>query len=230
MSDLAKAVGNRIKFIRKKKNISIEELADGIYRGKSTVYKYENGSIPIDISTLGDIADYLEVPVTILCDVDNQKERNEKMPLLPLGNSNKRYLYMYTDHRLVKSLMMISYHKQKNKIKVTLYFDVNSFDRYEKCKNMYVGDMVTYDFVSYFRLQNNLSISEHLNGCVLNPLTQEKETTGMLFGLMDFPLQPVAYKIILSSEQIEEKNLKLRLVLSQNEIDHIKKTNMFLGE
>lgn len=64
MSDgdyIAQEIGAKIRYFRKKKGMTIQELADIILKGKSAVSKYENGQIIIDIVTLYDIAEVLGV-------------------------------------------------------------------------------------------------------------------------------------------------------------------------
>lgn len=38
-------VGEKIKYLRKKKGITVEQLANSIGKNKATVYRYENGDI-----------------------------------------------------------------------------------------------------------------------------------------------------------------------------------------
>ena len=54
-------VGENIKKIRLARGLSLEDVASRIYKSKSTVSKYERGSIAIDIATLEDIAEVLDV-------------------------------------------------------------------------------------------------------------------------------------------------------------------------
>ena len=54
-------LGNRIKNIRRMKEISREELAERIGLGVSTVYRVEQGLAPIDLGRIGLFAAALEV-------------------------------------------------------------------------------------------------------------------------------------------------------------------------
>ena len=67
-------VGNRIRSIRKSKNMSIQQLADAINKSKACVSKYEKGEITIDIPTLFEISDVLEVPAERLIDYRRSRE------------------------------------------------------------------------------------------------------------------------------------------------------------
>ena len=59
--DIQKYVGENIKKIRQARGLSLEEVAARIYKSKSTVSKYEKGTIAIDIATLKDISIALDV-------------------------------------------------------------------------------------------------------------------------------------------------------------------------
>ena len=64
--EIPKEIGEKIRYFRKKKNMTSEELARAICKSKSAVSKYENGLIAIDVLTLYEIAHVLDVPVQAL--------------------------------------------------------------------------------------------------------------------------------------------------------------------
>ena len=64
--DISHETGDRIRYYRKKKQMTIDQLAAAICKSKSCVSKYENGQIAVDLPTLYDIAAALEVRVTQL--------------------------------------------------------------------------------------------------------------------------------------------------------------------
>ncbi|MBR1442490.1 MAG: helix-turn-helix transcriptional regulator [Firmicutes bacterium] len=61
MNQITSHVGSKIKLYRKNNGLSINELASLIHKSKSTLSKYENGLISIDIETLYDISKVLHV-------------------------------------------------------------------------------------------------------------------------------------------------------------------------
>lgn len=63
MSEIAMEVGKRIRGMRKRRNMTLEELAAEIHKSKAAVSKYERGEISIDIETLYEIADSLHIHV-----------------------------------------------------------------------------------------------------------------------------------------------------------------------
>ena len=58
---ITKEVGSRIRYARKSRGMSMDELAQAIYKTRSAISKYENGQISVDIATLYDIANALKV-------------------------------------------------------------------------------------------------------------------------------------------------------------------------
>ena len=63
MSEITMEIGRRIRGTRKKRNMTLEELAAEIHKSKAAVSKYERGEISIDIETLYEIADALHIHV-----------------------------------------------------------------------------------------------------------------------------------------------------------------------
>ena len=51
MSQISTEIGKQIRTFRKKRKMTLEALAAVICKSKSTVSKYENGEIPVDIET-----------------------------------------------------------------------------------------------------------------------------------------------------------------------------------
>ena len=65
--DIAQEIGVKIRHYRKKKGMTVEQLADAVCKSKSSISKYESGQIVMDILSLYDIACALDVKVTQLC-------------------------------------------------------------------------------------------------------------------------------------------------------------------
>ena len=61
MSQISTEIGKQIRTFRKKRKMTLEALAAVICKSKSTVSKYENGEIPVDIETLYEIASALQI-------------------------------------------------------------------------------------------------------------------------------------------------------------------------
>ena len=63
MSERSIETGKKIRYFRTGKNMTLEELAAAVCKSKATLSKYEKGEIVIDIETLYEIADALEIHI-----------------------------------------------------------------------------------------------------------------------------------------------------------------------
>ena len=52
MTDIAAETGRQIREMRKKRGMTLAELAAEIHKSKATISKYEKGEISMDVETL----------------------------------------------------------------------------------------------------------------------------------------------------------------------------------
>lgn len=69
MSNINIHVGKMIRKYRKAANLTLQQLADAIHKSRATICKYENGDISMDIETLYEISQVLQVSVPQLTDL-----------------------------------------------------------------------------------------------------------------------------------------------------------------
>ena len=81
MSSFSYFVGQRIKKYRKSRGYTIEQFSAMINKSKATLSKYENGAITIDIETLYEIAQALDIDLK--CFIDYQPPMFHAEPALP---------------------------------------------------------------------------------------------------------------------------------------------------
>ena len=62
MTEISTLVGQQIRECRKKRNMTLEDMAGLIGKSRSTISKYEKGEIPVDMETLYMIARTLRRP------------------------------------------------------------------------------------------------------------------------------------------------------------------------
>ena len=84
MSSFSYFVGQRIKKYRKSRGYTIEQFSAMINKSKATLSKYENGAITIDIETLYEIAQALDIDMK--CFIDYQPPIFRTEPALPKNN------------------------------------------------------------------------------------------------------------------------------------------------
>ena len=66
MSDFTCYVGEQIRQYRKAGKMTMQELADAIHKSRATICKYESGEISVDIETLYEISQVLQVSISPL--------------------------------------------------------------------------------------------------------------------------------------------------------------------
>lgn len=233
MSYISEHVGKKIRLLRKMKNMTLEDFSQKINKSVSTVSKYENGSIAIDIETLFYIADALDISINQLTDCSFKSDSSKKLfPKTTIFGSNENlYMYNYdgTSNKITKSLIRMSYDDLNNSFDATLYMDIDSITDFFNCKYLYLGKFFPSDTISSFSFVNQSNHIENLSICVINTLSTSKIMTGMISGIAGYPLLPAASKAVLSQEPIPiDEKLKEQLSISKEDIKICKKHNKFI--
>ena len=84
-----KHVGQRIRLYRKSRHMSTEQLARMINKSKATVSKYESGQITVDVVTLFDIAQALEIAPYQLMDYPMPGKKPSAPAKSPFGSCDQ---------------------------------------------------------------------------------------------------------------------------------------------
>ena len=98
MGSFSNFVGHRIKKYRKSRGYTIEQFSAMINKSKATLSKYENGAITIDIETLYEISQALDIDLKYFVDYQPPTFRNE-----PALHKN---CLLYTSYMDAKELQM----------------------------------------------------------------------------------------------------------------------------
>lgn len=232
MENISTYVGNKIKFYRKQRGLSLEQLAHMIHKGKSTLSKYENGYISLDVETLLEISQALNIEVTQLVDYHYQKEETISSLRNPFGQDHlSLYYYDGRKKEIVQSLITLSENQQQNKMTANFYMDIPSYGEYEKCRFFYTGEMNAYDLVTYLTLINQNNPMERMTMCILNSFNfqQNQATWGFLSGISYQPIAPFTLKFLLTPRPLADSELSLQdLLITREEIKTLKYYNMML--
>ncbi|MDO4553889.1 MAG: helix-turn-helix transcriptional regulator [Lachnospiraceae bacterium] len=232
MESISTYVGNKIKFYRKQKRLSLEQLSQMIHKSKSTLSKYENGNIALDIETMLDIAQALEVDVTRLIDYHYQQETEIPVFQNPFGQDTL-YLYYYDGRKkeIVLSLISLSHTPGQKQLTASFYMDIPSYEEYEKCHFFYTGEMNAFDLVTYLTLVNQNNPMERMSICILNSFNfqQTEATWGFMSGISYQPIAPFTLKFLLTPRPLKDSELSLQdLIITREEIKALKHYNMML--
>lgn len=228
----AEEVGRRIRRYRKDRHMTLEQLAAAVGKGKATLSKYENGSIGVDVETLFTIAEALDMDARSLVDVHRHTRRSPKIPAGHYFNTPKIFMYYYDGRfqRLVRSLLFLSYSAEEERTEALLYNDFKDLRDYENCEDIYAGELIAYDMITYATLHNQVNDMFHMNLNILNPVHTSTPASGMMSAIGSFPFfSPVAFKALFSSKQLKEnQELMNTLILSKEEHRENRELNMMI--
>lgn len=237
-AEFSQHVSQRIKFYRKVKHMSLETLAQKIHKSKSTLSKYENGHIAVDVETLYEIAEVLEINISQFVDYTPVHHQIRFSPCdNPLGNQNDFYIYYYDGRtkKITKTFLLLNpgsgTEKTENANSITCYcyMDVPSFEKHVLCKYFYTGTMTFNDLVSYITLDNLNNPIEKIYMCFINPFHHTLDTQGLMMGISYNPITPFTLKFTLSKTPLAESLLtRENIGLQKSELKFIKTLNMLL--
>ena len=140
---ITKEVGSRIRYARKSRGMSMDELAQAIYKTRSAISKYENGQISVDIATLYDIANALKISIYDLLHrntPDINQEYNAEVPAFFRGVS-QLYMYFFDGrvNRAQCTVIDIFPTEESNKAEVLMYMNIKDLAHYRICESSYRG-------------------------------------------------------------------------------------------
>lgn len=231
MERINREIGRKIKNFRKGRSLTVQALADMINKSKSTVSKYENGEISIDIVTLYSIADALNIHVEQLLYIEPKAEKKflKSEPSAFFRNSTRFYSYFYDGriNGLVRCVIDVFPQQNPPIFKTVLYMNVKSYENYEDCENTYWGYMEHYDVITTIVLRNQATPVERVIINILASFMDSQKKWGLMSGISFRPFMPIALKMLFSKEPLAEgKELIDELKISKEDIRIMKIYNM----
>ncbi len=235
MEDLQKTlynhVGSRIRFYRKLKNMTQDQLAAAIHKSESTLSKYESGQIAIDIGALYDIASALGTDMSQFVDYAIPREKVKRAASNPFSSSDALYMYYYDGRlkQITRTLLELENSRaQLNEIPCRCYLNVPSFAEYERAKYFYTGAMRHFDLMSYAVLTDQSNPIDRVSLCIMNSF-HNRETWGFMTAISYNPLSPFMVKVLLSPKPVPDSGITPHaLSFTKNELKMIKDLNIVL--
>lgn len=231
MPDINIEIGKLIRGARKKRGMTLSELAEVICKSQSTVSKYEKGEITVDIATLYDIADALRVHVEQLLYV-----RPERTELRAPGNNpafftdtSQFYSYLFDgrSNSLMRCVFDVLSKTDERKYKIMMYMNFEDFDNYKNCENTYWGYIEHYDAVTNIALTNQDMPMEKASAQILASYLDSDKKWGLFNGFSSRPMMPIAAKMLFSKKKLKEDEELIRsLKISKDDIRLMKLYNM----
>lgn len=233
MSKITEHVGLRIRKCRKRKGYTIDEFSKMINKSKATLSKYENGSISIDLDTLYEISEALEMELAHLIDY---KSPDFSKPASISGSyfsQSQLYMYYYDGRKkkMVRSVISLSENQSRDhSADIVLYNGVSDFSSREQCDNIYNGTLDSFDATTHATLINQINRSERIHLLLMNPIHLGMPAVGIMTGIGNPPFfAPLSIKVVVSRYVLEEDEAFERIVnISKEELKKYRQYNMMI--
>lgn len=222
-------VGENIRLYRKLRSMTLENLAHSIHKSRASVSKYEAGLVSIDLETLYDIAEALDVaPVQLFNYVPESRRPVFHGSRHPFLQSDTYYLYNLYDGEVFFSLLKLFYNDSSGITESTLFYKLNDTDPIDcsKCTCVYRGHLLQQDFLMSFLMKN---LNDERETALMNlrlPMNNVSEIIGMLCGLEFSTYEPVAIKVLLSRDRLQINDALLeRLAFTTQSFKELRQKN-----
>ncbi|MDO5401375.1 MAG: helix-turn-helix transcriptional regulator [Eubacteriales bacterium] len=234
MENINAHVGSRIRSSRRSRGMTLQQLADRIHKSRATVSKYETGEISLDIQTLYEISQVLEMPISRLADLAPAAPQ-APAPLpghgsrSPFFQAQTLYFYFFDGryNRLKDGVIQI--HK-KDGAQGDAALTISSISSSGRSSEvLYAGRVVYSDMLIRFSFVNQYNALEEDLLYIFNPLELRDFTEGLLCGISSADLMPCAFKCLVTlTPQEPDDELKQHLLITPAELRRWQKLNMLI--
>lgn len=229
-------VGTRIRMYRKSRKLTLQQLADAIHKSRSSVSKYENGEISLDIETLAEIAEVLHVSINQLTDFRPQVPKptfNRALQggMSPFFQARRLYFYFYDGrYQRLKDGIIDIRESQTEEGTYEAALSVSSVTPAGRSSEIYYTGKVIYsDMLIRFSFVNQCNALEEDLLYIFNPLEMRDSTDGLLCGISSADLMPCAFKCLVTLNPKEHtEDLKKQLLITKKELQRWQKLNMLI--
>ena len=230
---IQKDVGAKIRFYRKKRGLSLEELAQKIYKSKSIVSKYELGQANIDVPTLYEIASALEIPIKSLLDFPDERAAQTSVSRYSIFTESLLYLYIMEQDRKGKILhcgVLTFSEEDDSSISATLYMDVDEIHNYTDCGTVFQGRLFTSPYNASLLLTNPLEPSDHISIFTSISRASKNMCSGFYFGYTLLDNSVFCTNMILSTVPLSDtETLKEMLMVTKEKLKLLKNGNIYMA-
>lgn len=231
MSEINKQVGNHIRSFRKARKLTLDDLSSMVCKSKSTLSKYEKGEISIDIETLYDLADALQVHVEQLLYCRPTRTKISPLENRPafFNDVSQFYSYLFDgrNNQLIRCVFDVLSKTSEGNYKIMMYMNYRDYEHYRICENTYYGYIEHYDAITNISLTNADSPMEKASLQILASYLHADVKWGLFNGFSSRPMMPIAVKMLLSKTRLKEDDKLLQqLRISKEDIRLLKLYNM----
>ena len=217
-----------MKFYRKTRNMTLEELGNLISKTKATVTKYEKGEIIPDSKTILEICNALNISISqLFCEKKANKSNIYKNPFY----TNILYMYYYTGNIFVTSIIELI--EENTEIRAKYYNGVKNIEKYAESNAYAYEGKLTCDkaigYIELFNISTQSTLFEKVQILFSIPWTTEFEMTHFFIMGLTPNANPIVKKGIISTKPIKNfDKLQDDLKITEEELNEIKKTNNWI--
>ena len=228
--------GSRIRMYRKYKHLSLGELAALINKSPSTLSKYETGRVVIDIDSLFDIAEALEISVNQLVDYQTPPHRQPRLQRQDgfFFQAEMFYLYLVSTEK-PKSVFTCVMHisrgpEKKSEENLTFYLGIDNLENYTNSRFIYHGKISYFDHGAAIFLKNPNDYSDVGFIYAKSPFSTDMKTSGIMTFVSQYYRNPCSAKVLLSLIPLPvNDSLYQELSVADREtLQNLKKKNLFM--
>lgn len=231
MSGINIQIGKQIRAFRKMRKLTLDELSNMLHKSKSTISKYEKGEISVDIETLYEIADALQIHVEQLLYLRPKRtviSSQNNSPAFFSGVSQfYSYLYDGRSNNIIRCVFDVLSETESHQYKIMMYMNYKDFENYQNCENTYWGYIEHYDALTRISLVNKDTPMEKANVQILASYLDSDTKWGLFNGFSSRPMMPIAIKMLFSKTRLKEDSALIhQLKVSKDDIRLLKLYNM----
>ena len=236
MSDFTCYVGKQIRRYRKAGKMTLQDLADAIHKSRATICKYENGEISVDIETLYEISQVLQVSISQLTaylpeTVDEPSSAPGRIKKSPFFQARRLYFYFYDGrYQRTKDGVIDIYEKKGEPGTYESTLTICSVSANGRSSEIfYTGRVLYSDMLIRFSFVNQYNPLEEDLLYIFNPLELRDFTMGLLCGISSADLMPCAFKCVITLKpQKHTENFRHQLLFTKKDLKRLEQLNMLL--
>ena len=236
MSDFTCYVGKQIRRYRKAGKMTLQDLADAIHKSRATICKYENGEISVDIETLYEISQVLQVSISQLTaylpeTVDEPSSAPGRIKKSPFFQARRLYFYFYDGrYQRTKDGVIDIYEKKGEPGTYEATLTICSVSANGRSSEIfYTGRVLYSDMLIRFSFVNQYNPLEEDLLYIFNPLELIDFTMGLLCGISSADLMPCAFKCVITlNPQEHTENFRHQLLFTKKDLKRLEQLNMLL--
>jgi len=208
-------------------------VADTIHKSKSTVAKYETGDLGIDVDTLYQFSEALNVPVDQLLVpqiwVSDNTAADIHLPEYYKGR--KLYAYFWDGRNSTLNTSVLTIGQQSEEIpyqyQAMLYMNVTDIDNPYLCENTYIGTIEFHHVLVNLSVRHRDTPVERLMVDILENFSNRGVKWGRAASISFRPFAPVAYKMLFSQTPLSFTGDDVKkLMFSKEELKKLRQNNI----